>query len=96
MKESITAEYKKPDPSIIEKLNEEAYRYSYKYNVKGKIKKIEQKPAFITIKDHKKIFKLIKLNWRVLNPTKSPFNKFTKAKLDTISKRAIIGSKLNQ
>ena len=31
-----------------------------------------------------------------MNPTKSPFNKFTKAKLDTINKRTIIGSKLNQ
>jgi len=31
-----------------------------------------------------------------LNPSKSPFNKFTKAKLDTINKRTIIGSKLNQ
>ena len=68
MKESITAEYKKPDPSIIEKLNEEAYQYSYKYNVKGKIKKIEQKPAFVIINDYKKDFPS-KLNCRVLNST---------------------------
>ena len=27
MKENITAEYKKSDPGIIEKLNEETYQY---------------------------------------------------------------------
>ena len=57
--------------------------------------KKEQKPAFITIKDHKKGFPN-KLNCRVLNPSKSPLKKFTKAKLDIVNTRTIVGSKLNQ
>ena len=43
-------------PGIIKKINEETYQFVSKYNIKDKIKKIEQKPVFISIKDHKKVF----------------------------------------
>ena len=55
LKENITAEYKKSDPGIIEKLIKETYQFINEYNVKGKIKK-KKKPAFNTIKDHIKDF----------------------------------------
>ena len=95
LKENITSEYKKSNPNTINKLNDETFQFIKKYNVKGKIKKIEQKQSFITIKDHKKDFPN-KINCRLINPTKSPFNRLTKTKLDTINKRTIIGTKLNQ
>ena len=53
LKENITAEYKKSDPGIIEKLIKETYQIINEYNVKGKKKK---KSAFNTIKDHIKDF----------------------------------------
>ena len=60
-----------------------------------KIKKVEQKQSFIIIEDHNKDFPN-KINCRLINPTKSPFNRFIKIKLDTINKRTILGTKLNQ
>ena len=65
------------------------FQFIKKYNVKDKIKKIDQKQSFITIKDHKKDFPN-KIYCRLINPTKSPFNRLTKTKLDTLNKRTII------
>ena len=48
--EKICADYKKSNKNTVNKLNDETYNLIKKHNVEGKIQKLQENQAFITIK----------------------------------------------
>ena len=54
--ETTTPKYKKATSDIVNNINTEAEEIISKNNIKGKIKKIVNSKAFITLKDHKENF----------------------------------------
>ena len=95
LNEKICTEYKISNKNTINKINDETYNLIKTHNVEGKIPKLQQKQAFITIKDHKDNFPN-KIQYRLINPTKSPFTKHSKTLIDKINTTIRKNSNLNQ
>ena len=95
LNEKICTEYKISNKNTVNKINDETYNLIKTHEVDGKIPKLQQKQAFITIKDHKDNFPN-KIEYRLINPTKSPFTKYSKNLLDKINSAIRNNSKLNQ
>ena len=80
--ESVTSTYKKADDKAIESINNEALKLIQQRKIEGKkIPKMEENPAFISIKDHKKDFPT-KISCRLINPSKTFMAKISKTILD--------------
>ena len=95
LNEKICAEYKISNKNTVNKINDETYNLIKTHNVEGKIPKLEEKQAFITIKNHKENFPN-KIEYRLINPSKSPFTKYSKNLIDKINCIIRKQSKLNQ
>ena len=91
----VSSAYKLSNKNTINKINDETYNLIKLHKVKGKIPKLQEKQAFITIKDHKENFPN-KIEYRLLNPTKSFFAKYSKNLIDKINLTIKNYSKLNQ
>ena len=84
--ENVTASYKEVPRETVTKINDEAVMVINKVvDVKKvKIPKYDEKPAFITIKDHKPDFPR-KVKCRLLNPSKTHIARISKIILDKIN-----------
>ena len=69
---------------IEKQINNEAQDLINDNNIKGKIPKLDKKPAYVTIKDHKENFPR-KVTCRLINPTKTHIGKVSKQILDNIN-----------
>ena len=76
--------YKKSNLEIEKQINNEAQDLINDNNIKGKIPKLDKKPAYVTIKDHKENFPR-KVTCRLINPTKTHIGKVSKQILDNIN-----------
>ena len=94
---SITADYRKIGKETIDEINHEASEIISKHTNlrKRKIPKLEVKPAFVTIKDHKADFPR-SVKCRLINPTKTHLAKMSKAILDKINNEIRNRTKLKQ
>ena len=88
LKDNTTAKYSRASSSEIEDINSEAKIIAEKVQLADRIETIAQKPAFITIKDHKDNFPN-RVQCRLINPAKSEIGVISKNILDRINKELI-------
>ncbi len=84
LNENITAEYKKIPNSTVDTINKETEELIQVTKIKGKIPKLEENQAFLTVKDHKKDFPR-NIKCRLINPSKNHIAKASKIILDQIN-----------
>ena len=89
--ENITKSYKKTDDESCIAVNREAKDIATKLGIAKKVNQIAEKPAFITLKDHKDNFENTP-KCRLLNPAKSELGKVSKI----ITERLISGIKKHE
>ena len=70
LRDNTTAKYKRTNDSHTNRINKEAKHIAEKLQLEDRIEKLAQKPAFVTIKDHKENFPN-HLQYRLINPSKS-------------------------
>jgi hypothetical protein len=82
--ENITKSYQKANASIKKEIDIETKGLAKKLNLEKKMEQIANRPAFITLKDHKENFKN-KLPCRLINPAKSEMGIVAKKYLETVN-----------
>ena len=95
LKENVTEGYKKAPNQKIDQINQEASLIIARKSIKGKIPALEEKTAFVTIKDHKKNFPK-KIDCMLINPSKSFLGKVSKRILDEINEAIRNNNRTNQ
>ena len=82
--ENVTKTYRAEPDDTINDINNELKRIAHKLNIADRVEPMAQKPAFITLKDHKDDFEN-HTKCRLINPAKSELGKVSKAILDEIN-----------
>jgi hypothetical protein len=95
IKDSITATYKRSDERTINTINRNANKIASELDIADRIDKLPEKPAYVTLKDHKENFRTHP-TCRLINPTKSEIGKISKQLLDNINKRVLEATNFNQ
>ena len=95
LKENITKTYKKSDRRKVNNMNSHAKRITEKLPISGRIEKLHETEAYITIKDHKEDFPN-KISCRLINPSKSSIGKISKGILDKINQQIQLNTNVNQ
>lgn len=93
--ENITRDYKKTEDNMLFTINEEARSIARKLELDDRIETYCQKPAYITLKDHKENF-INNPKCRLINPAKSEIGKISKIILQAINTAVREKSKLRQ
>ena len=93
--DNVTRDYTLCDHNTVNTINNEAQDIITTGSIKGKIPKLDNSKAYITIKDHKEDFPH-SLKCRLINPSKSHIGKLSKGILDNINKRVREQSGLTQ
>ena len=88
LKDNTTAKYRRTSTSQTGQINAEAKCIAEKLQLDDRIETLAQKPAFITIKDHKDNFPN-HVQCRLINPAKSEIGIVSKSILDRINKDII-------
>ena len=86
LSENITKSYKIGDEGLTSEINNELKNISYNLGIGDRIDIMAEKPAFITLKDHKDNFNS-NPKCRLINPSKSELGKVSKIILDDINNR---------
>ena len=89
MKDNVTATYTKSDKHLIQQTYLEAHRIASNFELSDRIDVLAEKPAYITLKDHKDIFRN-NPKCRLINPTKSEIGIIAKRILDRINKDILV------
>ena len=84
--DNVTAKYKKTSTATTDAINQEAKIISAKFDLEDKIEILDEKNAFITLKDHKPNFPN-NPKCRLINPSKSEIGKISKSFLDDINSK---------
>ena len=84
LKDNTTAKYTRTSTPQIHTINQEAKQIAEKLQLSDRIEKIAEKPAFITIKDHKENFPN-NIQCRLINPAKTEIGVISKKILDRIN-----------
>ena len=84
LQDSITNKYRKSNENIVRQINLEAKQLAKNLKLDNRIEQLPEKPAFITLKDHKPNF-ATNPKCRLINPTKSNLGKVSKHILDRIN-----------
>ena len=95
LNDNITKTYKKCDQSVVKDVNKEASKIVDKLGLCDRVQVIAEKPAFITIKDHKPHFPN-NIQCRLLNPCKSQVGKISKEYLECMNSKIRESANLNQ
>ena len=77
LQNSITNKYRKSNENIVRQINLEAKQLAKNLKLDNRIEQLPEKPAFITLKDHKPNF-VTNPKCRLINPTKSNLGKVSK------------------
>ena len=93
--ENVTANHKKTNNSTLTKINSEAKHIATKLKLQDRIERIAEKPAFITLKDHKDNFENAP-KCRLLNPAKSEIGVVSKHRLQIINEEICEQTGLSQ
>ena len=81
---NVTSSYKIANAKAQKTINREANKIAKKLNLNDRIEQIAEKPAFITLKDHKENFEQ-NPKCRLLNPAKSEIGIISKHRLQAIN-----------
>lgn len=92
---NITKTYKKAPESLERNINLEAQSITKKLKLDGRVEKMAQNPAYITLKDHKENFRT-NPSCRLINPCKSELGKISKIILERANKDIVTKLKVNQ
>ena len=95
LKDNVTKTYKTCNRLIVDNVNTEAAEIVDKLGLCDRVQGVAEKPAFITIKDHKPRFPN-EVQCRLLNPCKSQVGKISKRHLETMNKKIREVTSLNQ
>ena len=95
LRENVTKNYKKADSNTVASINEEAKTIVRTLNLEGKVQKLAEREAFITLKDHKENF-ISNPKCRLINPAKSEIGMVSKIILQKINSTVAKAIKLNQ
>ena len=95
LNDNITAKYRKSKDEEVASINEEAKIIACKLNLHNRMECYPNKPAFITLKDHKENFNN-NPKCRLINPAKSEMGKVSKFHLDKINMKIRTSTSLNQ
>ena len=93
--ENVTKTYKKAPPKLQRSINLEAKHIATKIKLNYRIEKLAETPAYVTLKDHKDIFRS-NPSCRLINPSKSEIGKVSKIPLENINKNLLSQLKYNQ
>ena len=88
----VAKTYKKAPPNVETAINVEAKSIATNLNLNGKIKRLAQTPAYITLKNHKENFRS-NTSYFLINPSKTELRRINKSILDRINNKLL--SKLN-
>ena len=92
---NVTKTYKKAPLKLQRSINLEAKHIATKIQLRDRIEKLPETPAYVKLKDHKDNFRSNPL-CRLINPSKSETGKVSKILLDKISKNLFTQLKHNQ
>ena len=95
LKENVTKTYKKAPEKLQKSINLEAKSIATKLNLSGRIEKLAEAPAYITLKDHKENFRS-KPSYRLINPSKNKIWKISKIVLEKINNKLLKELDFNQ
>ncbi|PIK41052.1 hypothetical protein BSL78_22094 [Apostichopus japonicus] len=84
--DNVTQKYKMADETVVNDIEEEFNDIAGKLNIKDRISKTAERPAFITLKDHKENF-ASNPKCRLINPTKPEMGRVSKQILDRINNK---------
>ena len=94
LKEKITKTYQKSDRQKVNNVNSHAKRITEKLPISDRIEKLQEKEAYITMKDHKEDLPN-KILCRLINPSKSSIGKISNVILDKIIQQIQLIKKVN-
>ena len=95
MRENVTKTYKKSNFNKVRNINNKARKITENPPVTDRIDKLQEKEAYITIKDYKDDFPN-KISCRLINPCKSSIGKISKGILGRINTAVRNHIKVNQ
>ena len=95
LSENITQRYKKEKHQTAASIVNECKSIAKKLHIENRLRSTIEKPAFITIKDHKENFEN-NMKCRLINPTKTEIGRVSKYILDRINTDIRSKCKLNQ
>ena len=95
LKKNIESEYKKVTETKVEKINVEAATIANNLEIDDRVEALAMKTSFLSLKDHKPDFPS-KLNFRLINPTKTNIGQISKQILDRINGDIRATSMVNQ
>ena len=95
LSENITQTYKKEKHKTAASIVNECKSIAKKLHIENRLRPTIEKPAFITIKDHKENFEN-NMKCRLINPTKTEIGRVSKYILDRINTDIRSKCKLNQ
>ena len=84
LQDNITTKYRKSNGNIVRQINLEAKQLAKNLKLDNRIEQLPEKPAFITLKDHKSNFST-NPKCRFINPNKSNLGKVSKHLLDNVN-----------
>ena len=84
LQDNITIKYRKSNKNIVRPIKLEAKQLAKNLKLDYSIKQLPEKPAFITLKDHKPNF-YTNPKCRIINPTISNLGKVSKHILDNVN-----------
>ena len=93
--DNITKTYKKAEYNQLNKIDVKAKRITEKLRIDDRVETTATKEAFITLKDHKDNFEN-KPTCRLINPSKQEIGKISKQILDSINKKLLNVTRVNQ
>ena len=82
--DNVTSTYQKTTQTTIGEINSEARTITTELGIDDRVEQLAEKPAFITLKDHKPDFQN-RPKCRLINPAKSQLGKISKQILDPIN-----------
>ncbi len=95
MKDNVTSTYQKSNKQSEHNINLEAKKITDKLELSDRIQTLAQKPAYVTLKDHKENFRN-NPTCRLINPSKSEIGIISKRILDRINTEVLNKTKANQ
>ena len=93
--DNVTKTYQKTTLSTKTKIDKETRTFAKKLKLEKKMEQYADKPAYVTLKDHKDNFKT-KLPCRLINPAKSKIGIVSKIELERLNKELVNKVKCNQ
>ena len=95
MHENVTKTYKKCNTNKSNSINFKAKQIARKLKIDGRVQKLDENEAYVTIKHHKEGFP-DEISCRLINPSEADIGKISKQILDRVGNTILVKNKVNQ